>query len=311
MAAPGISIVVLSWNTADLLAACLRALRDDRAETTREIIVVDNASEDGSADMVARDFPEVRLIRNDANLLYAEGNNIGARAATGEFLCLLNSDTEVQPGALDTLRQWLVENPEYAVASPKLINFDGSIQRACQRFPGLIDAFRGSLLGERTAWARRRIAYAHMHDFDHLHSRDVEQPPGACMMLRREEYMLMDGLDTQLSLFFNDVDFCLRLRARSRLIRFIAEAEVKHHHGASTRRKSNEFGNALWQANRLAFYRKHHGWFGGLLVAILFVLQSAIIFARLLIGRWPMREKFRAIGRLGSYVRQGLAWRSA
>jgi GT2 family glycosyltransferase len=127
---PELSVVVLSWNTQDLLRACLQALANDPPAQAREILVVDNGSSDGSADMVAREFPTVMLLRNTENLGYAEGNNVGARAATGKFLCLLNSDTEVRPGALDRLLEFLQSHADYAAVGPKLLNVDGSVQRA-------------------------------------------------------------------------------------------------------------------------------------------------------------------------------------
>jgi N-acetylglucosaminyl-diphospho-decaprenol L-rhamnosyltransferase len=133
---PALSVVVLSWNTKDLTLACLRALHAEQPKHRREIVVVDNASHDGSADAIAAEFPGVTLERNAENVGYSGGNNQGARLATGRFLCLLNSDTEVRPGALDQLVDWLIEHPEYGMAAPRLVNPDGSVQRACMAFPG-------------------------------------------------------------------------------------------------------------------------------------------------------------------------------
>jgi GT2 family glycosyltransferase len=240
--APDLSIVVLSWNTADLLQACLRSLQADTTTLTREIIVVDNASADGSADLVAARFPNVKLIRNAANLLYSEGNNIGARAATGRFLCLLNSDTEVSRGALDQLVQYLQQHPGCGLVGPKLVNPDGSVQAGCRRFPDLAEAFWAWGWLRRTRAGQRAAASARMADFDHLTSRDVQQPLGACMMLVRDEFMRLGGLDPVLSLFYNDVDLCLRLSRGGRRIHYLATAVVMHHQGASTKKRVEEFG---------------------------------------------------------------------
>lgn len=255
--APDLSIVVLSWNTRDLTLACLRALADDDSARSREIIVVDNGSEDGSADAIAAAWPEVVLVRNAHNVGYAAGNNQGAEHATGSYLCLLNSDTEVRPGALDLCVDFLAANPRYGAAAPKLVNPDGSVQRACMRFPGLGTALVYDLFWSKFPpgkWVDDRY---YMRDFDHLHSRDVDQPPGACVIVRRDEYRAMGGLDPQLFLFFNDVDFCRRLWKQGRRIRYLAEAEVVHHGGASTKK----YGSFVvtWFRNRLAYYRKHYG----------------------------------------------------
>lgn len=261
-ATPALSVVVLSWNTRELTLACLRALAADAAAgPAREVVVVDNGSHDGSADAIATAFPEVRLLRNAQNLGYAVGNNQGARAARGEWLCLLNSDTEVRPGALATLVGFLRAHPEYGAAAPRLSNPDGSVQRACMRFPGLATALCfDTLFGKFWPGSRVEARYF-MRDFDHLHSRDVDQPPGACVVVRREEYLALGGLDPELFLFFNDVDFCRRLWRAGRRIRYVAEADVLHHGGASTRGHPQFV--VVWHRNRLAYYRKHYGRLGG------------------------------------------------
>jgi len=254
-----LSVVVLSWNTREILRACLAALRREAHAEPLEVIVVDNASSDRSPDMVAAEFPEVRLVRNSENLLFAEGNNQGARLARGRFLCLMNSDIEVRPGALEALMAFLDSHPGHGAVAPKLLNPDGSLQRACNRFPSLLEPLLESTsLGSIPPgpWLRRR---KRMADFDHEHSRDVAQPPAACLMLRRDEFLAMDGLDPELGLFFNDVDLCRRLWKRGRRIHYLAEAEVLHHQGASTRVSDRRGSNVHWFRNRTAYYRKHHG----------------------------------------------------
>jgi hypothetical protein len=249
---------VLSWNTKELLRSCLAALRADSAgELRREIIVVDNASADGSAGMVAAEFPECVLVRNEQNLGYAEGNNTGARAATGEFVCLLNSDTEVRAGALDQVVRFLREHPEYGAVSPKLVNPDGTVQRACMRFPGICVGVVFDNWLARFPPGKWIDDWYYMRDFDHLAARDVDQPPGACFLMRRDEYLREGGLDPALFLYFNDVDLCRRLARRGRKIRYLAGAEVVHHGGASTRKFDRMI--VVWHKNRLAYYRKHYG----------------------------------------------------
>ena len=256
MTVPDLSIVILSWNTQDLTLACLRSLQRDRTSLTREIIVVDNGSSDGSADAIAA-IPGVELLRNAENRGYSGGNNQGARRATGRWVCLLNSDTEVRPGALDLLVEFLSTHPRHGAVAPKLVDPDGSVQRACMRFPGLVTALCfDSTFGRFPpgSWIQRRYF---MRDFDHLTSRDVPQPPGACFLMDREEYLSMGGLDEELFLFFNDVDLCRRLWKRGRRIHYLAEAEVVHHRGASTKKYPHFV--VTWFKNRIAYYRKNYG----------------------------------------------------
>lgn len=264
---PTLSVVVLSWNTKELTLACLRALYAETPKHSREIVVVDNGSQDGSADAVAAEFPQVVLERNADNRGYSGGNNQGARRATGRFLCLLNSDTEVRPGALDLLVDWLVEHPEYGAAAPRLVSPDGSLQRACMSFPGICTALTYDLWVGTVPPGKWVQNHYFMKHFDHAHSRDVDQPPGACFVIDREEYLAGDGLDEELWLFFNDVDICRRLWKRGRRIRYVAEAEVLHHVGAST--KSFSGFVVIWHKNRMSYYRKHYGgWARRLLRAI-------------------------------------------
>ncbi len=257
-----LSVVVLSWNTKDLTLACLRALFAETPAHAREVIVVDNGSADGSADAIAAAFPQVRLLRNPDNRLYAAGNNQGAALAKGEFVCTLNSDTEVRAGALDRLVDFLRAHPDYGIAAPRLSDPDGSVQHACQRFPTL-----GTALCFDSFWSTfwpgsRSVARYLMRDFDHVHSCDVDQPPGACWVLRTAEWRQLGGFDEVLSLFYNDVDLCLRLRRAGRRIRYVAEAEVMHHRGASTKNFARML--VLWHKNRSAYYGKHWGLLGRL-----------------------------------------------
>lgn len=257
MTAPVLAVVVLSWNTRSLTLACLRALFAEAPRHAREVIVVDNGSSDGSADAVQQQFPAVRLLRNADNRLYAAGNNQGVAAASAPFVCLLNSDTEVRRGALDQLVDFLQQHQGHGAVSPRLCDPDGSVQRACQRFPTLASALCfDSWWG--TFWPGKRVQDRYlMRDFDHLHSRDVEQPPGACLCMRTAEYRQLGGLDEQLSLFYNDVDLCKRLWQRGRAVHYLASAEVLHHRGASTRSFARML--VIWHKNRLCYYQKHYG----------------------------------------------------
>ena len=279
--APRLSVVVLSWNTQDLTLACLCALRDDRVEHSREVIVIDNASEDGSAAAIAAQHPEVQLVVNDENRGYAGGHNQGAALARGDYLCTLNSDTEVDPGALDMLVDFLDANPRHGAVSPRLVNMDGSVQRACMRFPGLVTALcYDTVFGK--FWPGSVVERRYfMRDFDHVHSRDVDQPPGAVFVVRREEFEAMGGLDEELFLFFNDVDLCRRLWKSGRRIHYLAESSVRHHGGASTRGFQRFV--VVWHKNRLAYYRKHYG-------------PLAVPYIRLLVRLRGIEEWFR-IGR--------------
>lgn len=287
---PDLSILILSWNTKDLTLACLDALQQDETRHSREVLVLDNGSQDGSADAVEAFCEEhrgYRLLREEENLGYAIGNNRAAAEATGRYLCLLNSDTEVRPGALDLLVAFLESQLEkqregqaggWAV-SPRLVHPDGRTQSACKRIPGLAVALVYDL-----PWARwpgfRRIDDAYYYrDFDHESSRCVEQPPGACFVIARDLWQELGGFDEELWLFYNDVDLCKRLADRGGRIQYLADAEVLHHEGASTRNFTKMV--PVWARNRISYYRKHHGRLGAFIVRMMIRIRGWVEWWRL------------------------------
>jgi N-acetylglucosaminyl-diphospho-decaprenol L-rhamnosyltransferase len=281
---PRLSIVVLSWNTRELLAACLQSLVDlGDDEPSFEVIVVDNDSADDSADMVAERFPDLRLIRNGQNDGYAIGNNIGAREATGEYLLLLNSDTEVRPGTLAKLVGFLDEHPGHGACAPRLVHPDDTVQTACMRFPTRRTAVFFDTVFDRWFPGNRVIPYYFMRDFDHLTSRDVDQPPGAAFLIRRPLWEALGGFDPELWLFFNDVDLCRRVHVAGHAIAYVAEAEILHHEGKST----SQFPSfaTIWHKNRMAYYRKTFGWTGTLVARLATSLRG-----------WEEARKLKAAG---------------
>ena len=267
-----LSVVIPSWNTRDLLRACLISLANAwTADDERpEVVVVDNASQDGSADMVAAEFPEVHLIRNARNEGFARGCNQGIAESSGGLVLLLNADTEIVGDALARLQRFLALHPEYGAAAPRLVNPDGSTQGGCMAFPNLETvAWFGTPL-ERWFPENHEVRRYFMRDWDHEDERDVDQPPAACLLVRRAVLDQIGAFDEDLWLFFNDVDLSKRMRSAGWRTRYLPGARVVHHVGRSTR----QFGDrvAEWQRNRLTYYRKHHGrpagWWVKLWVAV-------------------------------------------
>lgn len=256
-APPELSIVVLSWNTCELTRACLASLFGQDHGVRLEVIVVDNGSKDGSAEMVAADFPQAKLLRNGVNEGFARANNQGFRVATAPLFLALNSDTEVRPRTLRTLVDFLRGYPEYGACAPRLSNPDGSVQRACMRFPTIAAGFLYDSWFERRFGRGKAVRRYFMEDFDHVGDADVDQPPGACFMVRRELFERLGGFDERLWLFFNDVDLCRRLRDLGHKVRYLARVEVLHHGGKSTAQYRDFTGE--WIVNRIRYHRKHLG----------------------------------------------------
>lgn len=299
-----LSIVIPSWNTRDLLRACLASLaRADLPE--HEVIVVDNASADGSADMVEREFPSVLLQRNARNEGFAIGCNQGLRRARGAYQFLLNADTEVAPDALARMLAFLDAHPRHAAVAPRLVSQDGSTQRTCLAFPNLWTplCFGGPL--ERWFPHNFELERYFLRDWDQESSRDVDQPPAAALLVRRSALEQVGLFDEQLWLFYNDVDLSKRLWAAGWRTHYLAQATVLHHIGASTR----QFGNFLpeWHKNRLHYFRKHHGRLAGAWVKLCTGLAAldwtAVMLLRRLRGRpaepiAPLWSKYWSYARL-------------
>lgn len=269
---PELSIVILSWNTRELLRACLDSLLGREHGVALEVIVVDNGSRDGSADLVASGFPRARLVRNGINEGYARANNQGLRLARAPFLMVLNSDTEMRPGTLRVLVDFLRRFPEYGAVAPRLVNPDGSVQRACMRFPTLAAGFWFDSPLERRFGRARCVRRYFMDDFDHLGDADVDQPPGACFAMRREVFERTGGFDERFFLFFNDVDLCRSIRDLGWRIRYLARVTVMHHGGRSTAQYPDFTGE--WIVNRVRYYRKRHGRIGAWVLKAWVVMRA-------------------------------------
>ncbi len=254
-----ISILIVNWNTRDLLRDCLQSIEQQLHDWPHEAIVVDNASFDNSAAMVRREFPAVILVANDVNVGFARGNNQAYERARGEWIWLLNPDTQVLAGAHHALLSWLQRNPRGGAAASALIDArDGHIQRSCRTFP-TPRALWCEALGLASKFPRsRRYGFYRMGWWNYRDTRLVEQPMASSLMLRRAAIQSSGGLfDEQFPIFFNDVDLCWRLWETGWQIWYLSEARVLHHGGAGT---SQARPAMIAQSHRSLrrFYEKHY-----------------------------------------------------
>lgn len=266
MALIKLSVIIVNYNTCADLRACLTALHDCRPMP--EVIVVDNASSDGSAEMVAAEFPRVVLLTPGRNTWFCGGNNLGVAVAHGEYALLLNPDTVPPPGAMAALVQFMDAHPDYAGATLQLRYPDGTIQRTCSRIP----TYRYLLLAHTPlGWllrgARQRAAAHHWYE-DEGWARDrdfdVEAIPGSCTLMRRAELKL----DENLLLYFPEDD--LAQRHAGRKFRFLAEPPIIHREKSATR---TPLATRIYFRDMLTYTRKHHGWAG---MALLWLLSRPL-----------------------------------
>ncbi len=233
-AAPDVSIVIVSWNTRDLLERCLASAFAASPGLTREVIVVDNASSDGSADHVAGRWPEVALVRNRENRGYAPACNPGRRAARGRHVLALNSDAFLAPDSLDVLVRHLDEHPEVAAAGPRLAGEDGSTQRTCaRRAPRLLPSLFAHTMLLAYFPGLRPWMYGFYPAAWYERPGEPEVLSGACLLFRRAALERVGLLDDRLVLNYDDVEWSLRARRHGLRLAYVPAAAVTHLGGAS------------------------------------------------------------------------------
>lgn len=252
-----LSIVIVNWNTRDYLLGALRTIYSAPPPFAFETIVVDNASADGSAEAVRREFPGVTLLANDRNAGYAAGNNQGIAAATGDYVLLLNPDVEVPPGALEGAVRIAERTPRLGALGVRQLNPDGAVQPSVRGFPTPANVLCEALGLSRIFPRSRRLAAYRMRWFGYDREADVDQPMGTFLLIPRPALEDVGLLDERFPIFFNEVDWCYRARQRGWRIVFTPEVWITHYGGGSTRQVAPAMA---WESRRglLDFYRKHY-----------------------------------------------------
>jgi N-acetylglucosaminyl-diphospho-decaprenol L-rhamnosyltransferase len=276
-----LSIVIVNWNVQKLLRRCLLSLSRGEApvaptpaaaqpELAYEVIVVDCASSDGSAEMVRSEFPWVRLIASDENLGYARGNNLGLAEATGHYLLILNPDTQIVDDALATMTRYLDAHPAVGALGPQLRFPDGTLQSSRRRFPSLSTAFCESTLLHQ--WFPNNRAARHYHLVDHPAdvTQQVDWLVGAALMIRREAWQQVGPLDEGFFMYFEELDWCRRCRAAGWEIHYLPAAQITHHEGKSSEQVMAA-RTIRFQSSKIRYYRKYYG-LGWALVIRFFLL---------------------------------------
>jgi len=286
-----LSIIIVSWNVRDLLRACLRSLTiDDRRWTmddksssmvhrpssaihrplSIEVIVIDNASSDGSAAMVAAEFPWVRLVANPDNRGFTGGNNQGLALSQGQYVLFLNPDTEVIGDALATLRAYMEAHPAVGVVGPLLRYADGSIQSSRRRFPTFgIALFESTPLAwhwpltSANPWARHYRMEEHLQtsevsETSEALGQEVDWVVGAALMTRRAVLEQIGGFDEGYFMYSEELDWCRRAREAGWQIVYLPTAEIIHHEGKSSEQVVAA-RHIRFQTSKVRYFRKFHG----------------------------------------------------
>lgn len=267
-----VSIAIVAHNTRALLEACLTSIEVELEcyAGVIEVFVVDAASNDGTAAMVERGFPWVRLIAAGDNVGFTRGTNRALRIAAGRHLLLLNPDTEVAPGAIQAMAHVLDRQPAVGAVGPQLRFPDGSVQSSRRRFPGRATAFVESTVLERWLGRSRLIREFRLADRSDAVAQDVDWLVGACLMIRRDVLHAVGLLDESFFMYSEEVDLCRRIRGAGWRIVYLPEAVVIHHEGKSS--EQNLVARDLrFHESRILYYARYHGrlWSLGLRLATL------------------------------------------
>ncbi len=285
MTTPGVSIVIVSWNTRDILRDCLRSIVEDAGPVSHEIIVVDNASADSSVEMVRREFPDVRLIENADNRGFAAANNQGIAIAKGRYVLLLNSDTIVLDQAIAKTVAFADARPDAAVVGCRVLNADRTLQRTCSMYPSLLNLILSSTYLYKAFPRSRLFGREHMTWWDHDGVREVELVSGCFMLVRREAIEQVGVMDDGFFMYAEETDWCYRFRKAGWKVLFAPDGQIIHLGGKSSEQAKSEMTLQL-RSGILRFIRKHRSFpayaVACLLTAFWYGLRVPYWFARAL-----------------------------
>jgi GT2 family glycosyltransferase len=254
---PDVSIVIVSWNTKKILSDCLESLERCRKNLSLEVIVVDNASLDGTAEYVRERFPEVQLVQNSTNLGFARANNIGVRLSEGQYVCLVNSDVVVPEGCLKSMVEYMNQHAAIGMLGPKMVLRDGRIGQSCMRFPSVWNSFCRALALDSLFKGTRFFGGLLMTDFRYDRTIDVDVLTGWFWMVRRDALTHVGFLDERFFMYGEDIDWSRRFHKAGWRVVFFDKAEAFHYCAASSAIAPARFYIEMNRAN-MQYYRTYH-----------------------------------------------------
>jgi GT2 family glycosyltransferase len=278
-----ISVVIVAWNAKRYLELCLESFEKAPPQRTTEVLVVDNASADGTSEMVETRFPWVKLIKSEENLGFSRGNNLAIRQCRGRYVALVNPDVILFPNCLDALAQFLDDNPKVGDVGPKVLNPDMSMQSTCRRFPSLWNNFCSASRLETIFKGTPFFAGEHMFYFRHDQTLPVDVIVGCFSMIRRETFEQVGLLDDNLFMYGDDVDWCKRAHNAGWQVVFYPGGQAIHDRGKTTAPYPVRFALAQ-QRSVLYFWKKHHGFWGVLGIRTLMTFHHFLRYIFALAG---------------------------
>jgi len=254
-----ISIIIVTWNQKDIVSQCLASINRYVNDPTVEIIVVDNASSDGTPDMIRDQFPGVNLLAQGANLGFAKGNNVGLARSGGRFICLVNSDVVVPVGCIEKLTDYLKQNPTIGMLGPKMLLRDGTIGQSCMGFPTVWNWFCRALALDALFKNSRLFGGYLRTDFRYDRTQDVDILTGWFWVVSRQAFEQVGALDERYFFYGDDIDWSIRFHKAGWRVVFYPEAHAIHYCGASSSKSPVRFYVEMHRAN-LQLCKKFYAW---------------------------------------------------
>ena len=300
-----LSIIIINWNSANYLRECLRSIHLHTQDISFEIIVVDNASYDGCAEMLAREFANVVFIQSEENLGFSRGNNLAVKHSSGETLLFLNPDTEVKGPALAVLLKSIQTLRKAVAVGARILNADGTVQTSCLLpFPTIANEILDADLLRKLAPTARIWGMKPLFAQDSV-PKSVEGISGACLMTRRDVFQTVGGFSEDYFMYYEDMDYCLKVRNAGWSNYFIPDAVVIHFGGKSSGGDNNKFSVTMMAESAWKFFRKHRGLHYAELFRISLAAKAIfrfflLVFARMVISSEPRRRGVK--GSLGKWI---------
>ncbi|HET6271945.1 MAG TPA: glycosyltransferase family 2 protein [Bacteroidota bacterium] len=270
-----LAIVIVSWNSRDDIDACLKSIRERPPRCSFAITVVDNGSTDGTVTLLESTFPEVHLILNADNVGFAAANNQALRTLKCRYALLLNPDTVLRPDALDVMVGFMDRNPDAWAAGPAVFNRDGTRQRTGVTFPGIWNILVEAFFLDRV-FPRSRMFGRHKQLYeDPAQVRHVDYVQGACLMVPFKVLEKVGGLDEQFFMYFEETDWCFRMKKAGGHVWYVPSAEVVHLGGGKVG-QYNETRLIYYHRSLLLFFRKHHSFVRAMVVRLILVVRSFV-----------------------------------
>lgn len=255
-----VSVIIVTWNSSDVIKACLDSVVTNTPEDLIEIIIIDNNSADSTFFTISNFYyPHLQTFQNNENLGYTKAINQAVKYSTGKRIFLLNPDTVLEGNVIETLNNFLKENPAYGASAPLMLNENGTIQRSVRNFPDYWKMFCEFSLLSYVFPKSNLFGSWKMKYFNYDRNSDVLQPMAAALMINMESIEKSDFMDERYEMFFNDVDLCKKIIDKGKKIRFLIAPRIIHKHGESVKKDKIRMIK-IWNRDCTQYFKKHHNY---------------------------------------------------